>query len=596
MTEKLLFLGQHYFALLLFVVACWGFGQLAIGRMLRSADADPWLGHALAICVGMGIFILALQFLGATRQLHKPWIYALLAGGGVAGALHLRLASRVPEPPSNEPHARTRLNVHWTAWLVMALMVNMAVDPLRPPLMWDELAYHLPHAQQWAQSGSLRISEWLRFPWFPFNYNLLYAGALELMDDVLPHLLHALAGWLTALLIYQAGKRYSTRSVACLGSIIWLFLSRNEYTTAYIDMGVTLFVLASCIAFQLWLEKTDSRAWLAVAAFLMGVAVGSKYQALGFLPLFAVALLARDRRLSTLATAAGYLALPCIYWYARNAILTGDPFNPFGGKFFGFSDWNLGDYEYAFFDLRKASGWPSAWLWAATLAPFIAAVRRRPAAAGAIVFCVYAFLVWAFTARLPRYLMPAYPLLALLAASVYCWIISKLVDLVRTKLLPQTWAPGTGDVLRGAVGMLVFIVISNFTINTLSRHWTLVATNPQERRAILHRELGEYAETLEYLNSIPGARIYQNGMEGAIYYAPHPIWGDHFGPYRYRDFVSGSPATLAKKLQDLNLNTLVLRIAFSSHLMLNDEFHKYFVELHASPHFKVYRTIGNTAP
>ena len=40
---------------------------------------------------------------------------------------------------------------------------------------------------RWRRTGSLGIDEWLRYPWFPYNFNLLFAGALLVGDDVLPH-------------------------------------------------------------------------------------------------------------------------------------------------------------------------------------------------------------------------------------------------------------------------------------------------------------------------------------------------------------------------------------------------------------------------
>ena len=75
------------------------------------------------------------------------------------------------------------------ALALVALPALMA--PLAPPAAFDELMYHLPYARQVAQSGSLGIHEWLRYPWFPYNYNLLYAGALLVGDDVLTHFLGA---------------------------------------------------------------------------------------------------------------------------------------------------------------------------------------------------------------------------------------------------------------------------------------------------------------------------------------------------------------------------------------------------------------------
>ena len=81
--------------------------------------------------------------------------------------------------------------------------------PLAPPAAFDELMYHLPYAREVAHSGSLGIHEWLRYPWFPYNYNLLYAAALLVGDDVLPHFLNALAGWLSVWMVYRLGVQHA---------------------------------------------------------------------------------------------------------------------------------------------------------------------------------------------------------------------------------------------------------------------------------------------------------------------------------------------------------------------------------------------------
>lgn len=101
------------------------------------------------------------------------------------------------------------------------------------------------------------------------------------------------------------------------------------------------------------IRPAEQRAvWL--VAFLFCVAAGSKYQVLWLLPLFGAALLRRHRLQGpgwrmrsgwpTWRGAALAFALPCMYWYARNALLTGEPFNPLGGRLLGFTDWNLDDY------------------------------------------------------------------------------------------------------------------------------------------------------------------------------------------------------------------------------------------------------------
>lgn len=70
--SKLVFVLSHYAWLAAFVFACWGYGQLAIGRSLRATPIAPWLGRAMVASVGIGIAICALQVLGIAGLLTPP--------------------------------------------------------------------------------------------------------------------------------------------------------------------------------------------------------------------------------------------------------------------------------------------------------------------------------------------------------------------------------------------------------------------------------------------------------------------------------------------------------------------------------------------
>ena len=150
--------------------------------------------------------------------------------------------------------------------VVALIALTRLTPPLAPPTESDELMYHLPYAREVMHSGSLVILEWIRYPWFPFNYQLLYAGALMVVGDVFPHLLNALASWTSVLIVYRLGVLHLDRVAACLGAAICLVL--GNYWSARIDNGVALFVLAACTALW-WREappRNDAR-WLALAAF-----------------------------------------------------------------------------------------------------------------------------------------------------------------------------------------------------------------------------------------------------------------------------------------------------------------------------------------
>ena len=541
----------------------------------------------------MGIAICALQWLAIAGLLVTPMLLALIAAGEVIAVWQaVRLARS--KPLERAPVVATgQFGLHWTVWLLLLLGLGTILFPLRPPYMWDELMYHLPHAQEWARTGRLQINEWLRYPWAPFNYHLLYSAALVLCDDVMPHLLHALAGWLGALLLYQLALRQAGRIVACVAAIAWLALARQDFGNAYVDLALAVFLLAGWISFMLWWESAPPRSggWLVPAAFFLGVAAGIKYQMLGWLPFFAVAALLRERRPAPLMLALAVGLLPCAYWYLRNALLTGNPFEPLGSGLFGFHDWTADDMQRQLLDLSNASNWPSALLWPAIAAPLLPWIRRSLPLRMTMLFCGYAFVVWLISSHFARYLLPVYPLLLMLAACVACRMASVLIEQVcKGRSGSPVISVQIGHRrLRGVLGVALAALAVQTTTRSLGNDWPQVAVTPAQREQFLARELSPYWETLNFLNSLQHPRIYQNGMEGAIYFAPHPIWGDHFGPWRYSDFVALPPARLAQKLERLDINTLVVRREFNQSLRDNDDFPQCFELLHEDPIYAVYR-------
>jgi len=556
MIDKLVYTATHYFALLIFLCACWGAGQTLLRRLQPNGSLpEPGvmpLWHAIAVALGMGLYICVVQWLAIAGQLRFLPLSIALALGLALSLLEWRA---LPTRTGPTPAQRWRA-ANWaergTLLLIALLVLPTLVAPLCPPLTWDEVMYHLPHAKQWALSGKLTVNEWLRYPWFPFNADLLFSAALIMYDDVLPHLLSALAAWLTAILVYQAGKRYVGKSVALIAAIIFLSLIREEFDNAMVDTTATLFVFAGCLVFHMWRQCPQRGILLGTAAFLLGVAVGIKYQALQVLPLLAIALLVRTRSPRNWLIATVGLLLPCAYWYVRNYLLTGDPFNPIGGKLFGFSDWNLGDYQFQFEDISRNAAWPSWVIWPAVLAPFIARIRQTPGAPAAIILAGTGVVAWLLTSRYPRYLMPFYPVLALLAAAVWHWLfVTACRQLARGG---ESSLPTKAATACVALGLMVVLPIA---LKKEFKNWQMVAPTSSAREAILQREMTGYP-VLAYLREHPMGRTYQFGLEDSLYYAPLRTGGDHFGPGRYRDFAPLAPADLAKALRRAGYTSLLI--------------------------------------
>lgn len=577
----------HYAALALVVAACWG-----TGRSLLQAGAalvpkpDALLTEALATALGLGLAICALQASAIVSALTRSTVFGLLGAGLALAAWQAhRIAPAMrrwrPAPPHG-PAERAALALAGLAALTRVLA------PLAPPFAFDETMYHLPYAREVAASGTLGVHGWLHFPWFPFNYDLLYSAALLAYDDVFAHLLHALAAALATLIVWCLGARYLNVVVAGVAATIWLAL--GDFETALIDSGVALFVLVAFAALAIGCETPHGPAkrWLALSAFSLGVAAGSKYQALVFVPLALALLAARTRHPAPWALAAACFLLPCVYWYARNGLLTGDPFNPMGARLFGFSSWNAEDMRIQFEDIRNRAQWPSALLWPVVLMPWHPAwrepLRRAPVRALAL-FCIYALGAWALSSRYPRYLVPSVPLVALGAAMGWQ---------VLGSLCGRAWRAGPATLQRsgpflqaGAWALLAAVALQHLAADARR-----ISPTAEARDAWLRRSLPGYG-LMAWLRAHPQGRVYQVAMSDAIYYGPAPVWGDVFGPWRYGDFIGLPPAQLAARLHSFGFEVLALDTRVAAGIDTQPGFGRHFALIHQDGVGKAFRVLGH---
>jgi len=216
---------------------------------------------------------------------------------------------------------------------------------LTPPISRDALIHHLAIPKLWVKHGRIYEIPWAEYSYYPMFINLLYLICLYFKNDIVPKFIHLGFGLATSWLIYLYLKQKLCRNWGLLGMLIFITTPIVVWlsTSAYVDLGMTFFTTGSILAFIKWRDSEYGRfKWFLISSFCMGIAIGSKYNAL--IAWFIVNLMlmfsyARDTNRQIGAFQYGIIffvitALVASPWYLKNYLQTGNPFYPLFKSFF----------------------------------------------------------------------------------------------------------------------------------------------------------------------------------------------------------------------------------------------------------------------
>lgn len=233
-----------------------------------------------------------------------------------------------------------------TIFLFAALEFLLA---LTPPITRDVLIHHLAIPKLWLIHGGFYDTPWAVYSYYPMNLDLLYLVPLYFGNDIIPNFIHLSFSLGTAVLIYLYLKKKVGLLAGLLGAAAFISLPIvvRMSTTAYVDFGLVFFSTASVLALVCWRDSNHKKTvWLMIAAVAMGLALGTKYNALlawFFLTLAVVFIYAKDtgKQWPALKWSSIFFLVSLLVfspWLIKNAILTGNPFYPLFRGLFG----NLG--------------------------------------------------------------------------------------------------------------------------------------------------------------------------------------------------------------------------------------------------------------
>lgn len=466
---------------LVFAAALLAIGSTVLYRvrgLFTSGAAEDVL---FALPIGMGLVSYVVLVCGLLRFLHAPALVGgVLAAGAACAFLLLARRQKNGTPPNTEdapPSTKSLFQMAGFAALgVLGLLTALAA--LAPPggLEWDALSYHVADPKIFLHEHRIFYLPYEHHSNFPFLLQLLYALPLGIGSIAGAKLLHWACGVLLALAVYTFALRHvpNDENPKAVGLLAALLVASTplvlwEATVAYVDLATALFTFLSLYALTLGPQngRTSGNDSLVLSAVLMGFALGTKYTVLGFWGMLLVGILVwqwnRSGNNAGATLRAGVLwgiislavAAP---WYVKTLLYTGNPVYPFFYQIFGGRYWSvhnaaLYSADQAKFGLGKTPVDLLLGPWQATmergiippnrgwifteyitsgfgLAPAILALvlaagfllpraKRLPCAFGPLAwFGAGVYLFWFLLMQQTRYLIPALPALALIAAYV----------------------------------------------------------------------------------------------------------------------------------------------------------------------------------
>lgn len=511
----------------------------ALARLLKLWDAppggaaNPWLRWFFAITAGMSATVCALFALSATGMLTPLGVG--VAGLILAGASALTLARLPGTPAVRRPGLGQTLDLLCAACLFLVL----AFASVKAPGSWDDTSYHLPVARFYLEHHGLAVNEYLRFPLFSHNVNLLLALGLMLGGDILAQMIATAPLFVASLGLVGAG-------IWLRGSVLpgWLavlaLFSLKPVTQflgyAYVDSGFSLFCWAAVLAVAVWqaMEK-GGKGWILTAGLFAGMAMGAKYSGIAVMAVVALFILALGReRKAALPFLLAALAAGC-WWYARNAIIAGDPLTPLGGDFFGYYLWSADDLAgvkaeqathgvpgglLALWPALEKAGVP---VFALALLSLLGARRGQRALNTLRFFFAACFLFWLYSSQVARYLAPVYAPGSLLAAHFAWGLVANRFTRPLAARLPRLVSPA----LASAACLAALAPLAWQGYGDARRHVLTWNIDLHVQQGYLHYHV---ANTL-----IPqfGPRMVQMGFENGVYFFKGLVVGDWVGPGRY---------------------------------------------------------------
>jgi hypothetical protein len=376
---------------------------------------NNYLLCSFALAVGLAFHIVLLMVLGFASFLNEIAVGLLGVVTFTGGIIYLGGA------------ALKNWNFTYSDLILFFVLLLVTLSfAWHAPGHWDDTSFHLPLARFYLENNAVELQEYLRFPLFPQNMNMLMVLGLMLGDTLTAQMFSTLPWFVICIGLMGASKWFMNSHL--LGIFVALVLAKLVvpfkvgFGYAYVDAGLAMFCWIALIALLCW--YTDDKnpkgrhlGWLILSGVLAGAAAGTKL----FGGVFAFLLFTFIVIFSRSIKSAIFFGLTVLtfgsWWYVRSFFISGDPFHPVGAEVFGYFLWNKDDLSgqvaeqaihgverniWYLWGALKAAG---VQLWALSFVGLFLPNMPRYIRILQCIFVVY-FLFWFFVTQVDRYLAP----------------------------------------------------------------------------------------------------------------------------------------------------------------------------------------------
>lgn len=541
---------KHIFIFIILFLSLCGLGKTLLKCLNRIDFSSSFEEIFFSAATGMLVSITVIIVLSLFSILYKPLVF-LLIFWGITGIKNIKISAK---------------DYFWFV-LIFIMLFPIFCLTMYPPSSWDDISYHLPHAQSILLNHKLVLNELLcRYPLFPLNAEVLFSMGLSLGSLSVQLFPFIFMYTITIGCFSEIIKKFNNYSgLVVVGLLVSNPLMAYLASTCYIDLLIALFVTSSLIALCNWFESKN-KSWFYLSALLLGFAVGTKYSALLFCIIAATILIYRKKYKLLLQ----YLAIIFIsgsFWYLRNFYYTGNPFWPALGSIFGFGNlWTHSDYitqardlafqsygkniiNIFFIPLLLAKSqevfglnliiWPGV---ISTL--FFIAKKKRHLI---LLYSLLAYTVlWFISFAITRYYVPIVPVLCIISSLGLISAIKKLFPVIISKIIFLS------------IILYSLLILNNYMLFKMNSFNTLPPSNNTQQENFLAEYIPEYKAGKVALK-LKG-KTYGLCTEKLIFWSNGRVIGDWYGKtswYTVLDILD-KPDKLYSHLRKLGVKNLLI--------------------------------------